>query len=265
MTGIEITLLLIGIIFMIGSFFITEKLSGSDLNKVSEVSEEEIKKILERELDASQQKIKEQMKESMDASVEEIDRALEKETNEKIMAISEFSDTVMENMNKTHNEITFLYSMLNDKHSAMTHYADELQELVKKLEEKKEEVKTQLEEEANTTVKPEILVREEEQNILKTEIPTTEKKETAESEETGTKEAEADEVQMEEVTEPIETKAEERKEPEEEKEPEMINHNARILELHKAGYSDVEIAKELGLGTGEVRLVLGLFREEEAE
>ena len=45
MTGIEITLLLIGIIFMIGSFFITEKLSGSDLNKVSEVSEEEIKKI----------------------------------------------------------------------------------------------------------------------------------------------------------------------------------------------------------------------------
>ena len=70
---------------------------------------------------------------------------------------------------------------------------------------------------------------------------------------------------MEEVTEPIETKAEERKEPEEEKEPEMINHNARILELHKAGYSDVEIAKELGLGTGEVRLVLGLFREEEAE
>ena len=41
MTGIEITLLLIGIIFMIGSFFITEKLSGSDLNKVSEVSEEE--------------------------------------------------------------------------------------------------------------------------------------------------------------------------------------------------------------------------------
>ena len=83
MTGIEITLLLIGIIFMIGSFFITEKLSGSDLNKVSEVSEEEIKKILERELDASQQKIKEQMKESMDASVEEIDRALEKETNEK--------------------------------------------------------------------------------------------------------------------------------------------------------------------------------------
>ena len=37
MTGIEITLLLIGIIYMIGSFFITEKLSGSDLNKVSEV------------------------------------------------------------------------------------------------------------------------------------------------------------------------------------------------------------------------------------
>jgi hypothetical protein len=32
------------------------------------------------------------------------------ETNEKIMAISEYSDTVMENMNKTHNEIMFLYN-----------------------------------------------------------------------------------------------------------------------------------------------------------
>ena len=42
------------------------------------------------------------------------------------------------------------------------------------------------------------------------------------------------------------------------------NHNAAILELHRQGASEIEIAKELGLGVGEVKLVLGLFREEEA-
>jgi uncharacterized phage infection (PIP) family protein YhgE len=37
------------------------------------------------------------------------------------------------------------------------------------------------------------------------------------------------------------------------------NSNERILELHKAGKSNMAIAKELGLGLGEVKLVLDLF------
>ena len=38
-----------------------------------------------------------------------------------------------------------------------------------------------------------------------------------------------------------------------------INSNERILELHKRGKSNVAIAKELGLGVGEVKLVIDLF------
>ncbi len=41
---------------------------------------------------------------------------------------------------------------------------------------------------------------------------------------------------------------------------EKENQNERILELHNAGKSNVEIAKELGLGVGEVKLVIDLFR-----
>ena len=51
----------------------------------------------------------------------------------------------------------------------------------------------------------------------------------------------------------------------EEKDPEnedMGNHNQRILELYKQGKSYVEIARELGLGLGEVKLVIELFRGE---
>lgn len=38
------------------------------------------------------------------------------------------------------------------------------------------------------------------------------------------------------------------------------NSNERILELHKAGKSNMAIAKELGLGIGEVKLVIDLFQ-----
>ena len=37
------------------------------------------------------------------------------------------------------------------------------------------------------------------------------------------------------------------------------NSNERILELHKAGKSNMAIAKEIGLGLGEVKLVIDLF------
>ena len=50
MTMIEIILLLVGCVFMIGSFFISEKLSSSELNKIAELSEDELKKIIEREV-----------------------------------------------------------------------------------------------------------------------------------------------------------------------------------------------------------------------
>ena len=38
------------------------------------------------------------------------------------------------------------------------------------------------------------------------------------------------------------------------------NNNDKILRLHKQGMSSVDIAKELGLGVGEVKLVINLFK-----
>lgn len=47
--------------------------------------------------------------------------------------------------------------------------------------------------------------------------------------------------------------------PDEEENENTRNSNDRILELHKAGKSNMAIAKELGLGIGEVKLVIDLF------
>ena len=41
--------------------------------------------------------------------------------------------------------------------------------------------------------------------------------------------------------------------------------NSEILQLYKEGVSEVEIAKKLGRGLGEIKLVLGLFGEEQNE
>ena len=41
----------------------------------------------------------------------------------------------------------------------------------------------------------------------------------------------------------------------------LQNKNEKILLLYKEGMSEVEIAKKLDCGLGEVRLVLGLYNE----
>lgn len=265
MAGLEITLLLVGIVFMIGSFLITEKLSNAELDKVSELSEDEMQKILDRELQNAQKKIDAQIDKSIEGSIEKsadrVDRALEKETNAKIMAISEFSDTVMENMNKTHNEIMFLYSMLNDKHEAMTEYAEELQKMLSEMDAKKESVDAAL---SGCMEEFEVHLREREEAIMEdVELQAAQLKEmltSLEPEESKSLEM-PEEIPEVEVAEEEAAKADT---PEALAEPEGINHNAAILELHRQGMTDMEIAKELRLGMGEVKLVLGLFREEEA-
>ncbi len=142
MAGVELILLLVGCIFMVGSFFITEKLSPSELNKLAEISEDELKNIVNRQVENAGVKIEEAIDERLEASMDRVDRALEKETNEKIMAINEFSDTIVENMNKTHSEIMFLYSMLNDKHVELTGMVSDLQRLAADVRNMQERIPT---------------------------------------------------------------------------------------------------------------------------
>ena len=130
MTTLEIVLIIIGLVMMVASFFVTEKLSNQDLDKVAELSTEEMQRILERSLTDAQVKVDNMVDQVIDHSIEKsmevVERALDKETNEKMRAITEYSDTVLESIHKTHNEVMFLYSMLNVKHSVLTKYSGNL-------------------------------------------------------------------------------------------------------------------------------------------
>lgn len=217
MTGVEIILILVGLVLMVGSFMVTEKLSESDLNTIAELGQSEIKKILDKRLEEAEHTIEDEIDTAIDGSMNKVERGLDKETNEKMKAIGEYSDTILEEMNKTHSEIMFLYSMLNDKQAELTELSARIGKLAADVEQEMEEAKE---------VKEEI------------------QKKTAAEEEP---EAVEEETAL--------------KEPEE-----SFNHNERILELYKEGQSFVDIAKNLGLGLGEVKLVIGLFKgDEESE
>ena len=94
MSALEIVLLVVGIVLMIASFFITERLSNSELDKIAELSTEEMQKILERNLNEAQVKINNMVDQVVDHSIEKsmeiVERALDKETNEKMRVLTEY-------------------------------------------------------------------------------------------------------------------------------------------------------------------------------
>lgn len=221
MTLVEITLIIIGIIFLIGSFIVKDKLSSKDIEYISRLSETELGIIVDKQLGEAEGQIISKIDEAIDETSEKTKRALEKETNEKILAISQYSDTVLESMNKSHNEIMFLYSMLNDKHKDLTDLAGQLQEFSSTMKKTENEILGKLAEAAADI----------ESNLENSEP-----------------------VDRKDV---LEASVSANNNPDED-----LNHNTQILSLHTQGATDVEIAKKLGLGLGEVKLVLGLYKGE---
>ena len=250
MTMIEIILLLVGCVFMIGSFFISEKLSSSELNKIAELSEDELKKIIEREVNNAGTQMDEVIEQKIEEAGEQAERAMEKESNEQIMQIHEYSETVMESMKKTHDEIMFLYSMLNDKHTEMTSMTGDLQRLAADIRNLQENLSAK----AGTSIrKPAAESHVVQQTEMKQNAVVQPMTETIDVQ----PEPEVQVNRFQEIQEP-EQKTEK---------PETADaqgmSNDMILKLYEQGLSKVEIAKQLGRGLGEVNLVIELYKGDE--
>lgn len=299
MTTLEITLILVGIVFLIGSFMVKDKLSKNDLDKIADMSAEELKVITEKEIKNAELAIDGMLDEHIASKTDETKRNLEKETNSKIMAINEYSDTVLDSINKSHNEIMFLYSMLNDKHEELTRLSGNIEKITAQAKKTFESVEaSKINNLSNKTVlnaKPVVnaapvsnrqAVTESRgiassdivtgtkntasvknqnvsaqnmmsqhaavQNIMSqntvvrnTAVPNTVVPNMAASNTTMQSRNLSDtDVQSGRVYDISE-----------------INHNPQILRLYKSGKNIVEIAKELGLGKGEVKLVIDLYNE----
>lgn len=130
-------LMIIGVIVCAASFLLPKKYSENDTGNIKE-QERKIKIFLQRELQNIRIGIEEKVDESMVASTEKTERYMERITNEKIMAIQEYSDTVLEQIHKNHEEAVFLYDMLNNKHDQIKHTAGEINASVDNAKEKLE-------------------------------------------------------------------------------------------------------------------------------
>lgn len=299
-------MLILGVIIFAASFILPEKkarLSEQDVK----LGEKRIRELVEAQLKDVKEQVSDAADETITYAVEKTERSLERVTNEKIMAVNEYSDTVLEAIHKNHEEVLFLYDMLNDKHDKLTSTAVEVE---KKSKETLQRVKD-AEAAAAEVVSAESVIAEP--AIAEPIIPavaevataepasvTAEKKKPASKKAAGKKSVREKATAEKSAAEPAipeKAAAEKAAQTVNEKpftllQPQQIsekavndktdkasgaelpkmdlsfadtgedgkNNNEKILALHKAGRSNIAIAKELGLGIGEVKLVIDLFK-----
>lgn len=109
MTVIEIVLLVLGLIAFVVSFFISER----DNDKSDEkISKEKIEELVEDEYNSTKVRLQNMVDETVSYSIEKTERSLERITNEKIMALGEYSDTILNQISTNHQETVFMHDML---------------------------------------------------------------------------------------------------------------------------------------------------------
>lgn len=230
MSALEIILIIVGIIVIIISCILVDKstagqkqLIGKSISSLEESLTEEDKKQL-------MDKMKEMLAEVKEEAIVETDDTLSKISNEKIMAVNEFSDQILEKLKRNHEEVVFLYNMLNDKEK-------ELKAAVKEIDTSKKKVhdilgaKTDNDKvSAARTIKSQPAPKALNQDKVSADHN---------MERSGT----VDTVQESSMVDGL-----------------NANNNTQILSLYSQGRSVIEISKLLGLGQGEVKLVIDLFK-----
>lgn len=230
MSPLEIALIIIGVIVIIISCIVVDnqtnnqkQMIGKSLASLEDkISEEDKRQLLD--------KMKEYLSEVKEETIIRTDDALSKISNEKIMAVNEFSDQIMEKIKRNHEEVVFLYNMLNDKEKELKSTVREIDSSKKKVQDilnsKAENDKLQAVKNAKTQAVTKALNQAKTEQIEKPE---------------------------KQINRPMETSAELST-------VSGSNNNTQILALYSQGRSVVEISKLLGLGQGEVRLVIDLFK-----
>ncbi len=333
----EIVLILLGVAVFVASFLIPAgKKEDTEYNMG--LSEDAVREMVQKEAGNVKSTVSDMVDETITYAIEKSERAMERLTNEKIMAVNEYSDTVLEEINKNHKEVVFLYDMLNDKHESLTATVGEAikkeseikqtltdaEVTAKEAETKANAIQSALGKAVENTMKaieaaasvdrdraaakeavPEVkqepaavedtangfkpisaksleVIHESDVSVQSVPeqsavAPSEEKKEAktsakgtgrgrkkSKTSKTALKDILPEVVLPEEVTaqisveEPAAEATAGEAAPVEESD-DTRNSNEKILELHEAGKSNVTIAKELGLGVGEVKLVIDLY------
>ena len=263
MTPLIIAMIIIGIVFVLVSFFLSEKLTKkqSDFN-IDLLTVDDNYEFSDRELKIIKRKIEDVIANQAKDILYETNESLSSMANEKTMALGDYAVAVCEQIEKNHKEVMFLYSMLDDKQKEIMNTVKKIDETKKQLEEilagYKEDVRQMQPQTANQVMT----------NVIQESSVTDEKK--AVESEKGTQKAqqvtesnaEEDISSEEDVFQELDAADDSLEDTLEEEFEENANSNDIILEMHRNGNSIIEIAKQLGLGVGEVKLVIDLYQGE---
>ncbi|MBQ9334404.1 MAG: hypothetical protein IJS12_08740 [Lachnospiraceae bacterium] len=284
---LEIIIGALGIALLIAGYVIPARKEEDE--SVETFSRDQVHEMVSEEVNAVKGRIDDIVDETVQYAIEKTERSMDRLSNEKMMAVSEYSDTVLDQINKSHEEVVFLYDMLNDKHENLketvaeaTRKADEVDEKVKNAEENLAplvaRIESRVEAEASAPAPDTPAVQE---NDSETEaagrtrprrkpVPIVKNEPVIAA--PVVPDIEDDEADMDPNEDYLEDEWEDFDDTEDDTDPDgpeitfsarspgSRNSNDRILELHKAGKSNMAIAKELGLGIGEVKLVIDLFK-----
>lgn len=238
MNSMEIVLLVIGGLVFVLSFLIPNGKKGNPEQDRS-MARDEISDLVDREWERIRDQVDDTVEEAIKDSMEKTERSLEKISNEKIMAVNEYSDTVLGQINKSQQEITFLYDMLNAKHDSLKNTASEVDQKIRAAEIASREMEAVLRE-------TETAAQIARQAVAPSACQTIQ---------TSAEETEEESGDTQQILEEISAQSQEELQGTES----YSNKNDQILDLHRQGWSDVTIARQLDLGVGEVKLVIGLF------
>lgn len=222
MSPFEIALIIIGIVCIVGSCFLIDHGKEDTVDtEIGTVTEQ----ILYQQLSEANDKISSHINQIKDEVYEKTQEDMNRISNEKMMAVHEYSDQVLNDIKKSHNEVLFLYQMLTEKEEDLKSTLTEMQRLRREMEHYCRSV-------------------DDGQNIDAVDA----KSQTKEMNGHGKKaqKQKANEKQEQHYTKALK----------EIEDQEFAGHIDEIISLADQGCSVIEISKRLGLGQGEVKLVL---------
>lgn len=283
---LEIVLLVVGAGVVTASFFIPAGKQEASAIDVSEDVSEAVTAEVSRHKDHIAKLVDDSVAERIAVGLDGAEASLEKLTNEKIMAVNEYSDSVIDQIHKDHDEAMFLYDMLTHKQEELQTLSGQVSSLAKDAAAISEDVaQASARAEAMKQSVPEpaaepVYVQPAPEPVRVQVIPES----VSEQEEEPAFEPEP---VPEPVPEPLPEPAYDLPDDgipdtleikllnpglESEPEPEPVDtsmqptpeirpytdNTSRILDMHKNGMNDVDIARKLDIGVGEVRLIISL-------
>lgn len=229
MNPVVILLIVIGIAFILISFIFLE--SGSAVSgKKEEVTLHDYE-LDEKQMENLQNNIKEVISAYADKLVDDTEKKLNDVSSQKMMQINELTEQALGDLKKSHDQVVFLQDMLSDKENSLKQYVSNS---AQKLFSMQQNVMKVTPEDRQDQVR-EILEPDPENQVA---------------------EHLKDEVNKSSDPAPVEEDMEGTGETQKRKD--------EIISLYKLGVSQVEIARRLDIGIGEVQLVCGLYQGDKA-